>query len=352
MASTSRRALLAGAGGFALGPVARGRADAGTIAAQADPLRSWNDGPAKRALLDFVAAATDAAGAGYVPPAARIAVLDQDGTLWVEHPLAPQSRFALDRLQALAPQHPEWTTQPPYAALLAGDASVIAALSESDWAQVLATIHAGMTVGAFHALVADWLAAATDPHFGRRYPELAYQPMREIVDLLRGNDFTPYLVAGGHQEFIRAYAKSVFDIPPEQVIGATFATEYGYAVDGAPIVTMQAKPQLAVVNGGKPEAINRVIGRRPVAAFGNATDDQQMLEWTAAGRRAHVALLAHHDDAAREYAYGPAGGLPDTRIGTFSNALLNAATQRGWTVVSIQRDWNRLFAWSAAPATT
>src|SRR5581483_1485363 len=242
---------------------------------QSDPLPSWNDGPSKHAILDFIAAATNENGDKYVPAAERIAVFDQDGTLWAEHPIYTQAVFALARLAALAPQHPEWKTQAPYVALLAGDKDAIAKLTEQDWEQIVAVTHAGMSVADFNKVAADWMATATDPQFGHRYAELIYQPMSEVMSFLRANGFKTYIVSGGGQGFIRSYAEAVYGVPPEQVIGSTFATQYGYAGDGTPILTKQAKLQLNDNNGGKPEAINLIIGRRPVAAFGNSTGDQQ-----------------------------------------------------------------------------
>jgi phosphoserine phosphatase len=350
---TSRRAVLKGAGGLALGSFVRFHADAGAVvAAQADPLPSWNDGPAKHAILDFVAAATADGDAQFVPPADRIATFDQDGTLWVEHPIYGQAVFAMDRITSMAPDHPEWKTTAPYDAILSGDQKVIAGFSETDWAQIIGETHAGMSVADFNKTAADWAATATDPHFDHRYTQLVYQPMSEVMTFLRANGFKTYIVSGGGQDFIRSYAEPVYGIPPEQVIGSTFATQYGYDKDGAPALTKVAKLQLNNNNGGKVEDINLFLGKRPAAAFGNSTGDQQMLEWANAGERAHLALLVYHDDAAREYAYGPAGGLPDTPVGTFTQALMDEAVKDGWVVASMKRDWNRIFPWSAAAAAT
>jgi phosphoserine phosphatase len=280
------------------------------------------------------------------------AVFDQDGTLWVDHPIDTQGVFALDRLKALAPQHPEWNSQAPYAALRAGDKDAIAKLSEQDWEQIVAETDAGMSVADFDKIAADWIATAIDPHFGHRYTELVYQSMSEVMTLFRANGFKTHIASGGGQGFIRSYADAVYGIPPEQVIGSTFATQYGYAADGAPTLTKEAKLQLNDNNGGKPDAINLIVGRRPVAAFGNSTGDQQMLEWTGGGDRAHLEMLALHDDPVREYAYGPANGLPDASVGTFTDALMTEATQKGWAVISMKRDWARVFPWSAAATPT
>ena len=226
--ATSRRRLLAGAGGFALSTMLT-RAGLSGAAAQDDPLPSWNDGAAKQAILDFVAAATDEGNDGFVPLADRIATFDQDGTLWVEHPIYGQAVFAIDRIKALAPDHPEWTTTEPYEAILSGDQKAMAGFSEQDWEQIIGATHAGMTVEDFQKIAAEWAATAKDPHFDHLYTQLAYQPMLEVLDLLRDNDFRTYIVSGGGQAFIRSYAEDVYGIPPEQVIGTTFETTYGYA---------------------------------------------------------------------------------------------------------------------------
>ena len=204
-----------------------------------------------------------------------------------------------------------------------------------------------MTVEEFTKVAAEWAATAKDPHFDHLYTQLAYQPMLEVLDLLRENDFRTYIVSGGGQGFIRSYAEDVYGIPPEQVIGTTFETAYGYGSDGTPTLTKVAKLQLNNNNAGKPQDINLFIGKRPAIAFGNSTGDQQMLEWANAGERAHLAVIIYHDDAEREYAYGPAGGLPDTHVGTFTQALMDEATKDGWAVVSMKNDWNTIFPWSA-----
>jgi phosphoglycolate phosphatase-like HAD superfamily hydrolase len=344
--ATSRRNLLKGAGGLALGSLLT-RVGPQRAVAQDDPLPSWNDGKAKQAILDFVAAATKEGGNDFVPVAERIATFDQDGTLWVEHPIYGQAVFAIDRIKALAPEHSDWTTTEPYAAILAGNEKAIEGFNEQDWEQIIGATHAGMTVEEFLKVAADWAATAKDPHFDHLYTELTYQPMLEVLALLSDNGFRNYIVSGGGQEFIRSYAERVYGIPPEQVIGSTFQTKYGYADDGTPILTKEPKLQLNNNNGGKPEDINLFIGRRPAIAFGNSTGDQQMLEWANAGERAHLAMLVYHDDAAREYAYGPAGGLPDTHVGTLTQALMDEANDDGWSVISMKNDWNRIFSWSS-----
>jgi phosphoserine phosphatase len=344
-ARTDRRTLLQAATALLLGALAAAPL-AGTALAQEDPLPSWNDSPAKQAILDLVQAATNEGSDAFVPVNDRIATFDQDGTLWVEQPIYTQAVFAIDRVTALAPEHPEWKTTPPFSAILAGDTAALANLSEKDWEQIIGVTHAGMTVEAFQQIAAGWMATAHNAHFDRPYRELVYQPMLEVLDLLRANDFRTFIVSGGGQAFIRAYAEEVYGIPPEQVIGTTFETNYGYGADGEPRLTKAAKLQLNNNDAGKPQDINLFIGKRPVIAFGNSTGDQQMLEWANAGDRAHLAVLITHDDAEREYAYGPAGGLPATHVGALTEALMTEAHADGWAVVSMKNDWNRVFPWS------
>jgi phosphoserine phosphatase len=338
-----RRTVLGGVvAAAAAGIVARLGAPA-AIAAQDDALPSWNEGAARTAILDFLAAATDEGNDGFVPVEDRIATFDQDGCLWCEHPIYPQGVFALDRVKALAPEHPEWAKTAPYDAILNDDQEAMEAFTEQDWEQIIGATHAVMTVEEFNQVAADWAATAKDTHFDRLYTQLVYQPMLEVLNLLRDNDFRTYIVSGGGQAFIRSYAEDVYGIPPEQVIGTTFETAYGYGDDGAPALNKVAKLQLNNNNAGKPQDINLFIGRRPAIAFGNSTGDQQMLEWANTGDRAHLAVLIYHDDAEREYAYGPAGGLPDTHVGTLTDALMTEANDDGWAVVSMKNDWNRIF---------
>lgn len=337
-----RRSVLRGAtallfGALAAAPLAQ------RARAQDDPLPSWNEGAAKQAILAVVQAAATEGSDAFVPVAERIATFDNDGTLWVEQPIYTEAVFAIDRVTALAPEHPEWKTTAPFSDILAGDSAALAKLSEKDWGEIIGVTHAGMTVEAFQQIAAEWMATAHNAHFDRPYRELIYQPMLEVLDLLRANGFRTYIVSGGGQEFIRAYAEEVYGIPPEQVIGTSFETSYDHASDGEPQLTKVAKLQLNNNDAGKPEDINLFIGRGPVIAFGNSTGDQQMLEWANAGERAHLAALIYHDDAAREYAYGPAGGLPDTHVGTLTEALMTEAHADGWAVVSMKDDWNTIF---------
>jgi len=309
----------------------------------ADALPSWNDGPAKKAILQFVRDTTDKANPKYVRPEERIATFDQDGTLWVSHPLYTQAMFALDRVRELVPKHPEWKNKEPFKAVIAGDREAIAKFSESDWEVIVAATHAGMTNEAFQEIVKQWLATAKHPRFKRPYTELVYQPMIEVMDYLRANGFKTYIVTGGGQEFVRVYSKRVYGIPPEQVVGSSILTKYEYR-DGKPVLMREPKVFFVDDHAGKAIGNNLFIGKRPYAAFGNSGGDREMLEWTTAGEGARLAMLVLHDDAEREYAYGPAGGLPDTKVGTFSLALMDEAKKSGWIVISMKNDWKRVFA--------
>ncbi len=303
----------------------------------APPLASWNDGPAKQAVLTFVRTT-----ASQVPPEDRIATFDQDGTLWVEHPVYTQAMFAFERLHALAPQHPEWRNREPFKAILANDQAAIGKFSERDWAEMVFATHAGMSQASFLEIVRQWLATAKHPRFKRPYTELVYQPMREVMDYLRDNGFKIYIVTGGGQGFVRAYAQAVYGIPPEQIVGSSIATKYEIR-NGEPELLRLPKLFFDDDHAGKAIGIDLFIGKRPYAAFGNSTGDREMLEWTGAGQGARLKMLVHHDDAQREYAYGPAGGLPDTKVGTFDQSLMNEAKARGWTVISMKSDWKRIF---------
>jgi phosphoglycolate phosphatase-like HAD superfamily hydrolase len=306
-------------------------------------LASWNEGTAKQAVLAFVRATTDSSSWTFVPSEDRIATFDQDGTLWVEHPAYTQAMFALDRVHTLAPEHPEWRDQEPLKAVLAGDEAAIARFSERDWAEIVFLTHSGMSQEAFQRIVAQWLATAKHPRFKRFYTELTYQPMHEVMDYLRANDFKTYIVTGGGQDFVRVYARRVYGVPPEQVIGSSLAVKYEMK-DGRPELMRLPRLFFDDDHAGKAIGINLFIGKRPYAAFGNSTGDQEMLEWTGAGDGTRLKMLIYHDDAMREYAYGPAGGLPDTHVGTFSQPLMDEARAKGWTVISMKNDWRRIFA--------
>jgi phosphoserine phosphatase len=314
-----------------------------TAAAQSsDPLPSWNGGPAKQAIVEFVEAVTAEGGAEFVPPEERIATFDQDGTLWVEHPLYTQAMFALDRVAEIAPQHPEWKTEEPFKAVLAGDQVAMAGFTTQDWTRILAVTHAGMTTEQFQKIAGDWLAKAEDARFDRLHTELVYQPMLEVMELLRASGFRTYIVTGGGQEFVRAYSQRVYGVPPEQVVGSSIATRYEYQ-GGEPVLMREPKVFFIDDHAGKAIGINLFIGRRPYAAFGNSGGDREMLEWTGAGEGARLMMLVLHDDAEREYAYGPANGLPDTKVGTFPQALADEAKAKGWVVISMKNDWKTVF---------
>ena len=311
--------------------------------AEPDPLPSWNDGPAQKAIHAFVKETTEKSSRNYVEPKDRIATFDQDGTLWTEHPLYTQAMFALERIGQLAPQHPEWKETQPFKAVLEQDREAMGKFSERDWMEIVATTHAGMSTEEFQALVKQWLATAKAPRFDRPYTDLIYQPMLELMKYLRDEGFRTYIVTGGGQEFVRVYSEQVYGVPPEQVVGSSIVTKYE-VVDGKPQLMREPKVFLIDDGPGKAIGINLFIGKRPYAAFGNSGGDQQMLEWTQAGDGARLMMLVHHDDATREYAYGPGGGLPDTKVGTFSDELMGKAKSSGWIVISMKHDWKRIFA--------
>ena len=316
-------------------------------AAAAEPLASWNDGAAKKSIIEFVRQTTTPGSPQFVPEAERIATFDQDGTLWVEHPMYSQVMYILESVPALVKAKPELATQAPYSTvleILKGDHAALARLSMPDLEKLAFATLTGMSVETFAAQVQKWLAAAKDPRWKKPYNELTYLPMQEVLKYLREHGYKTYIVTGGGQDFVRQYAEQTYGIPPEQVIGSAVGTTYGYNKDGKPILTKDPKLLLNDNNGGKPESIHLMIGRRPVAAFGNTSGDQQMLEYTKAGDGLRLAMLVLHDDAEREYAYGPAQDLPDTKVGAFSQALYDQAQKQGWVVVSMKNDWKRIFS--------
>jgi phosphoglycolate phosphatase-like HAD superfamily hydrolase len=310
----------------------------------ADPLPSWNDGAAKQAIVDFVRTTTDKASPKYVPPEQRIATFDQDGTLWVEHPMYTQVIYCLERVPVLIREKPELRGVAPFNVVLSGNHEAIAKLSVKELEEILIATLSGMTVEKFNAEVKKWLATAKHPRWNRPYTELTYQPMQEVLKYLRANGYKTYIVTGGGQDFVRVFAEQVYGIPPEQVVGTMGGIKYAYDKAGNPILIKEPKLFLNDNNAGKPEGIHLMIGRRPCAAFGNSTGDQQMLEYTTAGDGARLGMLVLHDHAEREYAYGPARGLPNTRVGTFTPALYDEAKKKGWIVISMKNDWNRVFA--------
>ena len=315
-----------------------------TAQAQTDPLPSWNDGAAKRAIVAFVTETTSAGRAGFVPEAERIATFDQDGTLWVEKPMYSQVIYCLDRVPAVVKEKPELANVEPFKTVMSGDREAMARLSMEDLEKILAATLTGMTVEEFRAEATKWLDSARDPRWKRPYTELTYQPMQEVLRYFRANGYKTYIVTGGGQDFVRIYAERVYGIPPQQVVGTAGATKYGYGKDGKPSLTKEPKLLLNDDKAGKPEGIHLMIGRRPVAAFGNSVGDLEMLEYSKAGSGARLAMLVLHDDAVREYAYGPAQGLAESKVGTFTQALYDEAMKNGWTVISMKNDWKRIFA--------
>jgi phosphoserine phosphatase len=309
-----------------------GVARAGSV----DPLPSWNDTAARRAIISFVRDVTTPNSPRFVPEAERIAVFDHDGTLWAEQPMYVQLAFALDRVKALAPQHPEWKTTPPFSAVLSGDLKALAAAGEKGLLDLLVATHAGMTTDEFAATVSDWLAKARHPRFGRPYTETVYQPMLELLAYLRANGFKTYLVSGGGVEMIRSFSERVYGVPPEQVVGSTIATEYRVK-EGVPAIVRLPKVDFVDDKAGKAVGIQKFIGRRPILAFGNSDGDFQMLEWTTAGSGPRLGLILRHDDAEREYAYdrkSPFGRL---------DKALDEAPGKGWRIVSMKDDWKSVF---------
>ena len=311
---------------------------AGPADAESDPLPSWNAGPAKDAIVKFVHATTDAASPNFVPLAERIATFDQDGTLWVEHPIYTQLVIAFDRVPQVVKEKPELADE-PFRTVLSGDREVIASLSRSS--SFAGATLTGMDVEIYRDEVAAWIKDARDPRWKRPFTELVYQPQIELLKYLRANGYRTYIVTGGGQDFVRAYAEPVYGIPVEQVVGTVRALR---ALNGAKPLIKEPKLLLNDDKAGKPEGIHLVIGRRPQFAFGNTPGDQQMLDYTTAGSGARLGMLVLHDDGVREYAYGPAQGLPDFKVGTFPQGLYDLANKNGWIVVSMKNDWKRIFA--------
>ena len=329
----SRRVLLSA---FAALPVLSISARAQT-AASGDMLPSWNEGATKQAILNFVAAVTREGSADFVPPGERIATFDNDGTLWVEHPMYTQLAFGLDRVKALAALHPEWKNTQPFKAALEGDMKTLAESGEHGMAELVMATHAGMTTEEFQKIVTDWFATARHPRFKRPYTELSYQPMIELLAYLRANRFKTFIVSGGGIEFMRPWTERVYGVPPEQVVGSSIKTQFQMR-DGKP--ELFRLPELNFIDdkAGKPVGINEFIGRRPIAAFGNSDGDLEMLQWTTMSGGARLGLLVHHTDAVREYAYDR-----DTPFGRLDKAL-DAAAINKWVVADMKDDWNRIFA--------
>lgn len=301
-----------------------------------DPLPSWNKGAVKQQIIDFVDHVSTPGDPEFIAPGSRIAVFDNDGTLWTEKPIYTEFTFVFDRVRVMAPQHPQWQTQEPYAAVLHHDAKALAVAGDRGMFQMLLATHANMTTDQFAAVVTDWIQHAQHPRFHRPYTECVYQPMLEVLELFRAHGFKTYIVSGGEQDFMRPWTEKTYGIPPEQVVGTTLPTEYEIR-DGVPLLQKLPKIQSIDDGPGKPENIHMFIGRRPIAAFGNSDGDKQMLEWTAAGAGPHLMVLIHHTDAQREYAYDR-----KSSVGRLDKAL-DEANARHWTVVDMKQDWKVIF---------
>jgi len=314
-------------------------ADHEQTAAVNDPLAAWNEGDAKQAILDFVATVTDPASPDFVPEAERIATFDNDGNLWAEKPVYFQLLFAIDRVKALAPEHPEWKGQQPFKSVLEDDMESLLAQGEHGLIQLVMATHAGMTTEEFERTVSEWLDSARHPTTGRPFTEMVYQPMLEVLDHLRANGFKTFIVSGGGIEFMRPWTEKVYGIPPEQVIGSSIKTAYEVR-DGEPVLMRLPEMNFIDDKEGKPVGINSHIGRRPIAAFGNSDGDFQMLEWTTADDGARLGVLIHHTDGEREWAYDR-----ESHIGRLARGL-DEADARGWIVVSMKDDWRRIFPWN------
>jgi hypothetical protein len=313
------------------------------LAHAADPLPSWNQGSTKTSIVDFVTRVTREGTSDFVPPAERIAAFDNDGTLWPEQPLYFQLLFALDRVKELAPQHPEWKEQEPFASLLRGDVKTALAGGEHAILEIVMATHAGMTTDEFATIVRNWLASARHPVTRRPYTEMVYQPMLELMTYLRDNGFKTFIVSGGGIEFMRPWVEAVYGVPPEQVVGSSIKTKYELR-DGKPVLVRLAELDFMNDKDGKPIGINTQIGRRPIAAFGNSDGDLQMLQWTAAGAGPRFALYVHHTDAEREWAYDR-----ESSVGRLDKGL-EEARARSWTVVDMKQDWNVIYPPAPQPA--
>jgi len=308
-----------------------------SVQARTDPLPSWNDGANKRAIIEFVNKVTKAGGPYFVPTAQRIATFDNDGTLWSEQPIYFQFAFALDRVKALAPQHPEWKTEQPFQAVLEGDTKTLMASGEKGLVELIMATHTGMTTDEFTRLVTDWLLTAKHPTRKKFYTDLVYQPMLELLAYLRQNGFKTFIVSGGTVEFMRTFAEKVYGVPPEQVIGTSFVTKFEVGSNGVPVLLREPKIEFIDDGPGKPVGIQRFIGRRPIFSFGNSDGDQQMLEWTAAGGGLKFMGLVRHTDAGREWAYDR-----ESQIGKLDKAL-DEALARQWVVVDMKADWKVIY---------
>ncbi len=307
------------------------------VASAEAPLSSWNEGATKSAILEFVEGVTAKGGQDYVPPADRIAVFDNDGTLWSEQPMYVQLAFAIDRAKAMAPQHPEWKSKEPFASLLRGDMKGVAASGEKGLVELILATHTGITTDEFEHVVTDWLATARHPRYRRPYTECVYQPMLELLAYLRANGFKTWIVSGGGIEFMRPWTDDVYGIPPEQVVGSSVRTQFEIR-NGTPVLLRLPEVDFVDDKAGKPVGIHKFIGKKPIAAFGNSDGDLQMLQWCTSGPGLRFGLIVHHTDAEREYAYDR-----ESHIGRLDKALVEAS-ERGWTVVDMKVDWKTVFA--------
>jgi phosphoserine phosphatase len=313
-------------------PVLSGRA-----LAQADPLPSWNPGATKQAIVDFVGRVTTQGSPDFVPVEQRTATFDNDGTLWIEQPMYIQLAFALDRVKALAPMHPDWKERQPFKAVIEGDMKALAESGEKGLVEIIAVTHAGMTTDEFEKIVSAWLASARDHRFKRPYTDLVYQPMLELLAYMRANGFKTFIVSGGGIEFMRPWTERIYGIPPEQVVGSSIKTKFEIR-DGSPRLFRLPEVNFVDDKAGKPIGINEHIGRRPIAAFGNSDGDLEMLQWATLSGGARFGLIVHHTDAEREYAYDR-----HSHFGRLDKAL-DAAAVNKWTVVDMKKDWKRIFA--------
>lgn len=307
-----------------------------TASQSQDPLPSWNDGPNKQAIIEFVTKTTDQNQATFIPPTRRIATFDNDGTLWSEQPLYFQAIYIFDRIRELAPEHPEWQQKEPYASVLNGDSKSALAGGKQALLEMLMGTHAAVTASEFSESVADWLASARHPDSGKPYTAMVYKPMLELLDYLRDNDFKVFIVSGGGIDFLRVFAEEVYGVPPEQVVGSSLKAKYEIR-NGLPVIVKQAEVDFIDDKAGKPVGIHRYIGRRPILAVGNSDGDFEMLEWTSAGEGPSLAMIVHHDDAEREWAYDR-----ESHIGRLVRGL-DEGPQRGWKIISMKNDWNLIY---------
>lgn len=302
-----------------------------------EPLASWNDTTAKSRIMDFVKATVSEGGEGYVAPDDRIAVFDNDGTLWSEQPYYVQLGFALDRVKTLAPQHPEWKTKEPFKSILAGDLKGVAKSGELGLVDLVMATHSGMNTDQFSKIVEDWFTEAKNPKTGKLYTDMTYLPMHELLDYLRANGFTTYIVSGGGVEFMRPVTEKLYGIPPQQVVGSTIATQYAIVGD-VPVLKRLPKIDFVDDGAGKPAGINKFIGRKPVFVAGNSDGDYEMMRWTTAAKGPGFAMIVHHTDAEREFAYDR-----QSSFGKLDKAL-DEAQRRNWLVVDMKTDWKTVFA--------